>query len=342
MTEPKKTFLITNASTDDAFEQARDDCVLRAALRAGLGYPYECNSGGCGSCKFTLVSGDVEVLWEDAPARRERDAENNRYLGCQTRALSDLTVEARIVPKFVPKHLPAVRRARLDAVTDLTSDIREFSFASDAPAAFLPGQYAILLLGEEPTRRCYSMSNVPNEQGLWLFQIKRVADGVASDQLFSLEPGDEISFDGPYGMAYVRPETPRDVLCIAGGSGLSPMVSIARSVGLDEAQGSKRLYFFYGGRTAADICGENYLTDLPGFGERITYHPVVSEPDDAKSTGWSGATGFVHEEADRELGDALKELEIYFAGPPPMAAAVQKMLMGREVPFGQLHFDRFF
>ena len=120
------------------------------------------------------------------------------------------------------------------------------------------------------------------------------------------------------------------------------MVSIARSIGLDGAQSGKRLYFYYGARTPEDICGEDYLVDLPGFGESITYHPVISESGDAKSKGWTGATGFVHEAAEQALGDELKELEIYFAGPPPMAAAMQKMLMGRDVPFGQFHFDRFF
>jgi len=342
MTEQKTSFLITNATTGDTFEQAADDCVLRAALRAGIGHRYECNSGGCGSCKFTLVSGDVEVLWEDAPARRERDAENKRYLGCQTRARGDLTIEVRTGSKFAPKFPPKISESKLVGFRDLTHDIREFSLKAEGPAVFLPGQYVIFHLDQEPTWRCYSMSNLPNDDGLWQFAIRRVAGGAASELLFAMKQGERISFDGPYGMAFARPESPRDVLCIAGGSGLSPMVSIARSLGLDREQNNKRLHFFYGGRTSEDICGEDYLDDLYGFSERISYHPVISEPEHEKSRGWSGATGFVHEEVERVLGDNLKDLEIYFAGPPPMATAVQKMLMGREVSFGQFHFDRFF
>jgi len=333
---------ITNALTGDSFEQAADDCVLRAALRAGLGYPYECNSGGCGSCKFTLVEGEVEVLWPDAPARRERDVENKRYLGCQTRALGDLTIEARLGPKFVSRFTPRLQTAELTGARDITPDIREFSFTTEGAAQFIPGQYAILHLGEDPVRRCYSMSNLPNGEGLWQFTIKRVKGGAASERLFAIKEGDRLLVDGPYGMAYLRPESPRDVLCIAGGSGLSPIVSIARAIALDPEQSAKRIHFYYGGRTPEDLCGEDYLAELPGYGERITYHPVVSEPDDPRSEGWAGATGMVHEEVERALGDEVKELEIYFAGPPPMAAAVQKMLMGRGVPFGQFHFDRFF
>lgn len=50
-----------------------DDTILRVALRAGLGFPYECNSGGCGSCKFKLVDGAVDTLREEAPGISSRD-----------------------------------------------------------------------------------------------------------------------------------------------------------------------------------------------------------------------------------------------------------------------------
>ena len=64
----------------------------------------------------------------------------------------------------------------------------------------------------------------------WDFQIKKVPGGQCTERLFSSSPnaGDEIGVDGPFGMAYLREDVPRDILCLAGGSGLSPMVSIAR------------------------------------------------------------------------------------------------------------------
>ena len=54
------------------------DTVLRAALRAGMGFPYECNSGGCGSCVFELREGEVENLWEAAPGWSARDRKKGR------------------------------------------------------------------------------------------------------------------------------------------------------------------------------------------------------------------------------------------------------------------------
>jgi len=334
---------ITIGASGDVFPQPADDCVLRSALRAGVGFPYECNSGGCGSCRFTLASGEVEVLWEEAPGRSARDRRKNIYLGCQTRALGDLEIDVRLRQDADKQHRPSKRQVRLAGLKDLTHDIREFQLEVEGPSGFLPGQYAIFEFDGGAVRRCYSMSNLPNEKGIWDFQIKRVPDGFGTNLLFSLKAGAELTLDGPYGLAYLRPEAPRDVLCVAGGSGLSPMISIARAIGSDPAHNEKRIHFFYGCRTVEDIAGQDYLEDLPGFGERITYHPVISLPEHEKSRDWQGATGLIHEEVDRAFGESVRDLEIYFAGPPPMAQAVQELLMLKhQVPFGQIHFDRFF
>jgi toluene monooxygenase electron transfer component len=188
--------------------------------------------------------------------------------------------------------------------------------------------------------RAYSMANTGNGQREWHFQIRRVPHGQGTHSLFDrLAVGDEISLDGPYGVAYLRTDAPRDIVCVAGGSGLAPMISIAR--GVVEAGLDRTLYFFYGARTPRDVCGEDMLRKLPGFGERIRFVPVVSLPEDGGE--WTGATGYVHDQLEHALPSPLGEYEFYFAGPPPMTQALQELLMvGHKVPFGQIHFDRFF
>jgi toluene monooxygenase electron transfer component len=57
---------------------------------------------------------------------------------------------------------------------------------------------------------------------------------------------------------------------------------------------------------------------------------------------WTGATGFVHERVREFVGDRWAKFDYYFAGPPPMVEAVQRMLIERRVPFPQVHFDRFY
>jgi toluene monooxygenase electron transfer component len=328
----------------NAFEQLGPDTILRAALRAGLGFPYECNSGGCGSCKFELLDGEVENLWPQAPGLTERDRRKGKLLACQCVAMSDVRIQVRTAPECVPLIRPQRQRASFTGSHAITHDIREFRFVTEGAAEFLPGQYAMLAIPGIATPRAYSMSNLSNTQGEWHFQIRRVAKGVATEQLFEhLQVGDCVEIDGPYGLAWLRHEVSRDIVCVAGGSGLAPMVSIARGAAQAGLLDTRQLHFFYGGRTPQDICGESFLRELPGFGERIHFHPVVSLPGDDAVTAWHGETGFVHELVRRSFGSAMPEHEFYFAGPPPMTQGLQQMLMvDFRVPFGQIHFDRFF
>lgn len=333
--------VITNQRDGTRFEQTPGDTLLRAALRAGVGLSYECNSGGCGGCKFELLAGDIETLWADAPGLGERDRRRGRHLACQCRAVGDVTIKAASGAEYVPVVRPRRRRAVLTGSTDITHDLREFRFRSEGPADFLPGQFAMLDLPGLASSRAYSLANTPNEEGEWHFQIRRVAQGQGTATLFdTLQPGAAIGLDGPYGVAYLRPEPARDIVCVAGGSGLAPMISIARGAAEAGMLASRRLYFFYGAREPRDVCGEPMLAELAGFGERIVYCPVVSVPGEE---GWTGATGFVHGHLAGALPAPLASYEFYFAGPPPMTQALQEMLMvSHRVPFEQIHFDRFF
>ena len=329
---------------DSTFEQGIKDTVLRGALRAGVGFPYECNSGGCGSCKFEIIEGNVENLWPDAPGLTERDRRKGYLLACQCRAVTNLRIKVRTAPEYVPVITPKPIQAKFVSVHEITHDIREFRFVSDAGANFLPGQYAMLAIPGVSNPRAYSMSNLGNEGGEWHFQIRHVANGAATNKLFHhLQVGGEIEIDGPYGLAYLRTDVVRDIVCVAGGSGLAPMVSIARGAAQLGLLKTRQLHFFYGGRTPRDICGEAFLRDLPGYGERIHFYPVVSLPGDNSDAHWTGETGFVHDLVRRVFEDSLSNFEFYFAGPPPMTQTLQEMLMiGYKVPFEQIHFDRFF
>lgn len=336
-------FNIALADGGPQFPCGADDTILRAALRAGVGLPYECNAGGCGSCKLELVAGEVASNWPGAPALGERDLARKRVLGCQSRPLSDCTVKARVGAQYAEASTPRRMRATLTASRALTHDLREFRFALPAPVDFRPGQYALLYLPGVDGPRAYSMSSLAQGQPSWDFLIKRSAAGAATGALFEqLREGDEITIDGPYGLAYLRTDGARDIVCIAGGSGLAPVISIARAVAADPALQHLTLQLFYGGRGARDICGEEMLRALPGFGERFFFHPIISSPAPEDQDSWRGSVGFVHELALETIGMRLAEHEIYFAGPPPMAQAVQRMLFEQKVPGGQVHFDAFY
>ena len=333
---------ITIPSANITFECEPDDTILRAALRAGLGVPYECNVGSCGNCRFEVLEGAVEHERADAPGWNERDKAKNRYLGCQAHPLADCKIKVPMREDYKSKFPPKRSVGTLIGFEDITHDIRQFRFALDTPNGFVPGQYGMIQVPGIAHARAYSMANAgePNE---WHFQIRRVPGGQVTSVLFDkLKVGDKVSLDGPFGLAYLREDAPRDILCLAGGSGLAPMVSIARAFSTSEKLQGRNLHFIYGGRTPRDICGESFLEKLPGFGTRIHYHCAISDLAHADSAGWTGKSGFVPDVAVELFEGRLPEFEVYFAGPPPMADAIMKMAIGHKVPVAQLHFDKFY
>ena len=325
------------------FECGSEDTITRAALRAGLGMPYECNVGCCGTCKFELIDGAVDSAWPAAPALSERDRSKNRALGCQSHPQGDCTIKVRVAEQYLPMHRPRRFVAALASIRDITHDIREFHLQADESLPFLPGQYALLSLPDLSWQRAYSMSNAVTGKGdaIWQFQIKRMPGGQGTTVLFDrLRIGDQVGMDGPYGSAYLREDSARDLVCIAGGSGISPMLSIARAMMVSPTMAARKLHFFYGGRARRDICGEAELRELPEFAERLFYHPSLSMQD--AEAGWSGHVGFVHENVLPTIRGTPTDYEYYFAGPPAMTQATQRLLMQNKVPLTQMHFDQFY
>ncbi|MFC7049977.1 FAD-binding oxidoreductase [Emcibacter nanhaiensis] len=334
--------MVENSGT--SFECGEEDTLLRAALRAGIAFPYECNVGQCGSCRFEVLEGEVRSLWAEAPALTPRDHRKGLKLGCQSRPVSDCRIKVRLDQSCLPLFQPLARDAELVSIRDVTHDMREFSFKTAEQARFAPGQYMLLHLPGVPGPRAYSMCSQPNEEGEWRFLIKRVPEGKGSEYLFDhIRPGQKITLDGPYGLAYFREDIDREIVCVAGGSGLAPLISIATAAAYHPAFKERRIRFFFGGRGPADICGDDYLRLLPGFGDRITFHSSISVPEMDPNNMWVGPVGFIHESVEGLLGDKLQDYEYYIAGPPPMLQATLQMLaIKHKVNVEHIHFDRFF
>ena len=340
-----KSFSIQVADSEEkAFSCPADDTILSSALRAGVGFPYECNSGGCGSCQFELLEGELTDVWPDAPGLSPRARARGKRLACQCVPVSDCTVKVALKPELVPAIAPQRQTLEFVSSRPLTADMREFIFRSGGPAEFLPGQFATLALPEVAGPRAYSMSNLANDECLWQFVIKRVPGGKGTAVLFdSLRPGDQVSMDGPYGNSYLRTDQGRDIACVAGGSGLSPVLSILQAAVRAPELSGRQFHLFYGGRGPQDLCVSDLVGDDPLLRERVVVYTAISDDTAPGADQWSGERGFVHELVRRTLGDQIPAFDFYFCGPPPMTDAVHRMLLlDYKVPANQLHFDRFF
>lgn len=325
------------------FQSETGENLLREALRNEQGFPYDCNSGGCGSCQVEIVKGEVADLWEQAPGLSPRARSSGRRLACQSQIVGDCTVKVRQKPEYRPMIHPVVRSARLEERRQLTHDMAEYTFWCDGEAEFLPGQYAMLRLPNVDGDRAYSMSNRPNADGLWSFIVKRVPGGQGTKVLSEdLQIGNSIQMDGPYGMSYLKPDEQRDIICIGGGSGISPLKSICSAAVRDPLRQERKIYLFYGGRTPSDICVDQAFNGDDLVRERVEIIPAVS--DAAAAASWPGEQGYIHEVARRWLESAGNPLnyDYYFCGPPRMIDAVNGLLqLELRVPAKQLHADSF-
>ncbi len=328
--------------TATVFPCAGNDTLLRAGLRAGLEMPYECNSGGCGACAIDVVAGEIDDIWPTAPGLSERQRARGKRLACQCRPRGDCVIKVRLRNEAPPVERPLRHTVTLVGRETLTHDMAEFHFKAAVPARFLPGQYALLDLPGVIGSRAYSMSNLPNDDGIWSFVVKRVPNGNGTAALFDrLAEGSQITLDGPFGMAFLRPDSPRDIVCIAGGSGLSPVLSILRAAAREPKLAGRRLTLYYGGRTPADLCHDKALARDTATAGRIHAVGAISDPEVAE---WTGERGFIHEVVKRavEAGGDPKVFDYYFCGPPMMADAVQRLLMlDWRVPPNQIYYDRF-
>ncbi|MGI4815142.1 MAG: 2Fe-2S iron-sulfur cluster-binding protein [Janthinobacterium lividum] len=336
-------YQVTLTGSDVAFACEAGENLLRAGLRQGVPLAYECNVGACGTCKYELLSGEIEEISTTTAGLRPKERERGRRLACQSIALSDCTIKMRTGAEYQAPVLPLRLNATFESQRDITHDIREFTFKSAGPANFLAGQYALLELPGQPAR-AYSMSNLANDAGIWQFMVRRVPEGAVSPLLFDkLTPGTAVVIDGPYGLAYWRQDVPRGLVCIAGGSGLAPIASILKGAAHAPVGSHRDAYLFYGGRGPADVPSISGIFETATLPAALNFHPVVSVPALVDGTDWDGEVGFVHEIVPHKLSGALTDYEYYLAGPPPMVEAVVKLLIvEHKVPQSQIHFDRFF
>lgn len=340
---------ITFTGHDFAVEAQPGETVLRAGLRGGLALPYECASGGCGSCRAQLVEGSVTTIWEQANGLSERDRRRgNRLLMCQSIPHGPCTIKAPFasIPEGVDEPAPQRHGARLVGRQLLTHDTALFTVAFDVPPRFLPGQFMLL---ESPTgvRRAYSMAH-PLRDPLATtteFVIRAKPGGAASQWLFTeIRIGDALVAEGPYGRAYAQPHTIRPVLCIAGGTGLAPILAITEHL-LTTAH-PPTLHLYIGARTGTDVVLLERLAKLHDMGARLSVS--VEHPTSSSTAHSSADLPFspvrIGRVIDHVADDwtALDGHDIYLAGPAGMVdAAMRALVRDGNAAADRVFFDRF-
>ncbi len=327
------SFKITVEPSGHIFSVNDDETVLDAALRHGLSFPYGCRNGGCGACKGKVVAGEVSYPAGRPGCLSDTEEAIGQVVLCQARPQEDLVLEVHEIGKA--EEVP-VRRypTKVVELEPLCADVMRLrlKLPESERMLFLAGQYVDILL-PDGRRRSFSLANAPHDDALIELHVRRVEGGEFTGYVFEqMKVGDIVQIEGPYGDFYLREESPRPLLFVAGGTGFAPLKGMIEHALQEGVERPMSLY--WGTRSRAD----QYLAELAeGWRARgVDYIPVLSEPE----AGDAGRSGFVHQAVVADLAD-LGGYDVYVSGPPAMVEAAREAFMQHGLPRGQFYFDSF-
>ena len=331
-------FQISVEPSGHVFEANEGETLLDAGLRQGLMMPYGCRSGACGACRGKVLNGRIEHGDAQEFALPEKDRAAGFALFCCASAKSDLVIEAHEVrsTQDIPvKTLPAKIHKLTRAAPDVM--IVELKLPANERLQFLAGQYIEILL-KEGQRRAFSLANAPHDDSFLQLHIRRIPGGQFTEHVFDgLKERDLWRINGPHGSFFLREDSAKPMLLVAGGTGFAPIKAIVEHA---IAEGIKRpIALYWGARSQSDL----YLLPLAEQWARtqanLRFIPVLS--DSPESDLWQGRTGLAHTAAMLDFPD-LSGHQAYVCGSPAMVAAARGDFVGQcGLPENEFFADSF-
>ena len=331
------SFKVILSSKDESFTVSRNESILDAALRQGIALPYGCRGGSCGSCRGKLITGDMHYPLGPPLALSAGEQAAGEILLCQAHAESDLLIEMQdldAISDIVVKTLPC----RAISLQKLADDVMRLylKLPTTEQLSFLAGQYIDIIL-RDGRRRSFSLANPPHADDYLELHIRKVPGGRFTEFVFSeLKEKAIMRLQGPLGAFFLREDSPRPIILIAGGTGFAPIKAILEDAFYKNI--NRPIHLYWGARRRPDL----YQHELPEQWiekhAHFHYTPVLS--DLLEGDHWAGRSGWVHEAVATDYAD-LSAYDVYMSGPPPMIDAAKETFFRQGLPADQLFYDSF-
>ena len=312
-------FTVTVQPSGRQFEVARDEVMLPAAIRQGIGLPYGCKDGACGSCKSRLLEGRVIHGAHQLKALSAEEEAAGLILSCCATPQTDCIIESRQVTAAdqfpvlkMPTRVMSIQRPAADVA------VLKLQLPANQSFQYHAGQYVEFIL-RDGARRSYSMASAPElAQGVMELHIRHMPGGRFTDHVFGAMKEKEIlRMEGPFGTFFLREDSARPVVMLASGTGFAPIKALIEHM---EAKGLTRpTVLYWGARRAADLYLRDWADAAAARLPWLRFVPVLSEPE----ADWSGRTGFVHQAVMADLPD-LSGHQVYACGAPVMVQSAQR------------------
>jgi len=332
------TFQITVQPSGHHYPCEGEDTVLGAAIRAGIGLPYGCKNGACGSCKGKVVEGSFHHKPHQQRALSEQEKLQGYALFCCAVPEGDLVIEAREVGgsseypvRKMPTRVQSIQRAALDVA------ILTLQLPANEALAYRAGQYIEFML-KDGKRRAYSIAVAPSFSGPLELHVRHLPGGLFTDHVFgAMKERDILRFEGPLGTFFLREDSAKPIVLLASGTGFAPVKALVEH--MIHLQSERPVTLYWGGRRPQDLymqalC-EQWARELPWF----SYVPVVS--DAQGEDNWTGRTGWVHAAVMQDIPD-LSGHQVYACGAPAMVDSARSDYVARcGLPADEFYADAF-
>jgi CDP-4-dehydro-6-deoxyglucose reductase, E3 len=317
------SFTVTVQPAGKTLNVERDEPILTAAIRQGVGLPYGCRDGACGSCKSRLLKGRVLHGAHQLKALPVAEEQAGFILTCCAAPQSDCVIEARSVPGAgeypvlkMPCRVMSMHKAAPDVI------VLKVQLPANQPFRYRAGQYIEFML-QGGARRSYSMGNAPESLGsppAIELHLRHMPGGVFTDHVFgAMKDKDILRLEGPLGSFFLREESDKPIVLLASGTGFAPIKAIVEHMRIKGITRATTLY--WGGRRPRDLYLHAWCEEAAAQLPWLRYVPVVSDalPED----NWRGRSGFVHQAVMLDWPD-LSGHQVYACGAPVVVDAAQR------------------
>ena len=251
-------------------------------------------------------------------------------------ALEDLTIECREVGGLAgikPRILPA----RVAKKEQLAHDV--IALHLQLPASerlqFKAGQYIEFIL-KDGKRRAFSIANAPHDADFLQLHIRVIAGGVFSEYAANeLVEKAILRIEAPFGNFFLREDSNKPVIFVAGGTGFAPVKGIIEHMLFNNIQ--RDIILYRGARQLQDLYMHELCKKWAEMLPNITYIPVLSQP---ASDSWQGRTGYVHEAVLADHKD-LGGFQAYVCGAPGMCEVAHNTFVQQGLLADEFFSDAF-
>jgi len=309
------------------YQLQADETVLDCLLRNNVDVPYACKAGVCHVCMMQCTKGDVGIEATDGLSISQ--IENGHFLSCQCSPENNLKVKEIDESGLYSQALVVDKTLVTDTVCSL-------KLKTATQIYYRAGQFINIKMSNKHVRS-YSIASLPTEDDFLELHVKKMDNGLLSSWIYDdIKNADVINIQGPFGDCYYPTNhTSYNILMIATGTGIAPILGILKDALSHGHQGQINIY--HGDKQQSDLYSHPLLIAFEKQNKNVHYYPATSVEDQSHNNFYHGRAADLAFSNHVDLSDHL----VYLCGSPEMVDIAKSRALARGADAKMIHADPF-